>query len=159
MKLTTGLGTAAATTATALIGSIASRDVDSRWYRKLRKPRFQPPPAAFPIVWTTLYADLAATSAVALDELADRGTREERRNYVAALAANLVLNGGWSWVFFKWHRPALATAVSALLTISSADLARRTAAAHPVAGAALLPYPVWTSFATVLSARIAQLNR
>lgn len=159
MKLTTVLGTVAATATTALIGSIASRDVDSRWYRKLRKPDFQPPAAVFPVVWTTLYADIAVTSAVAIDELTERGATEERRNYVGALVANLVLNGAWSWVFFKGHRPVPATAVAALLTVSSADLARRTASANPVAGLALAPYPVWTSFATLLSGRIAQLNR
>lgn len=159
MKLTTVLGTAAATTATALVGSIASRDVDSRWYRKLRTPRFQPPASVFPVVWTTLYADIAATSAVAIDELTDRGDLDGRRSYITALIANLALNGSWSWVFFKGHRPVSATVVSALLTASSADLARRTAEAHPVAGAVLVPYPVWTSFATVLSGRIAQLNR
>ena len=159
MKLTTVLGTVAATAATALIGSIASRDVDSRWYRKLRKPDFQPPAAVFPVVWTTLYADIAVTSAITIDELTERGAAEDRRNYVGALVANLVLNGAWSWVFFKGHRPVAATVVAALLSASSVDLARRTASANPVAGLALAPYPVWTSFATLLSGRIAQLDR
>ena len=61
MRLSTVLATAAATTTTAIVGSIASQDTNSRWYRKLRKPGFQPPAAAFPIVWTALYADIAVT--------------------------------------------------------------------------------------------------
>jgi translocator protein len=48
---------------------------------------------------------------------------------------------------------------AAALTLSSADLARRAAAADPRAGAALSPYPLWCAFATVLSAHIWRLNR
>ncbi|AWZ22975.1 tryptophan-rich sensory protein [Rhodococcus pyridinivorans] len=159
MRLSTVLATAAATTTTAIVGSIASQDTDSRWYRKLRKPGFQPPAAAFPIVWTALYADIAVTSAVAIDEYTDADDYAGRRNYIAALATNLVLNASWSWVFFKWHRLMPATVVAALLAASTADLTRRTAEANPAAGAALAPYSAWTAFATLLTGRIAQLNR
>lgn len=159
MKLSTVLATAAATTATAIVGSIASQDTNSRWYRKIRKPSFQPPAAVFPIVWTALYADIAVTSAVAIDEYTDSGDHDGRRNYIAALTANLLLNASWSWVFFKGHRLLPATVVAAALAASTVDLTRRTAAANPAAGAALAPYAAWTSFATVLTGRITQLNR
>ena len=49
--------------------------------------------------------------------------------------------------------------VAAVLAASSADLTRRAASADPKLGAALAPYPAWTSFATVMSADIARLNR
>lgn len=159
MRLATVLGTAAATTVTALVGSIASSDTNSRWYRKLRKPSFQPPAVVFPVVWTALYTDIALTSAITLDTLTERKEFDERRSYATALGVNLLLNASWSWVFFKGHRPAPATAVAALLAASSADLTRRTVAVHPAAGAALAPYAGWTGFATVLSGRIAQLDR
>jgi tryptophan-rich sensory protein len=158
MKPATVLGTAAATAVTAFVGSLASRESNSRWYRGLRKPSFQPPASAFPIVWTALYADIAVTSAAAIDELTERRDLDARRMYVAALAVNLVLNGSWSWVFFKAGRLAPSTVVAALLAASSADLVRRTADAVPLAGAALSPYAAWTGFATVLSGRITQLN-
>jgi tryptophan-rich sensory protein len=45
------------------------------------------------------------------------------------------------------------------LAISSADLARRAADADPKFGAALVPYPLWCSFATLLSAGIWRRNR
>ncbi|MGV9747978.1 TspO/MBR family protein [Rhodococcus zopfii] len=158
MKPATVLGTTAATAVTAFAGSLASREADSRWYRSLRKPSFQPPAAAFPIIWTALYADIAVTSAAAIDELTERRELGARRKYVTALAANLVLNGSWSWVFFKAGRLVPATVVAALLAASSADLVRRTADVVPLAGAAMSPYAAWTGFATVLSGRIAQLN-
>ena len=66
MKLMTVVWTAAATAATAAAGGVAT-DPESAWYRRLRKPDWQPPAIAFPVVWTALYADLAVSSAVALD--------------------------------------------------------------------------------------------
>jgi len=62
------------------------------------------------------------------------------------------------WVFFRAHRLRGAAAVAALVTVSSADLARRAHSVAPRAGAALLPYAGWCAFATVLSASIARRN-
>jgi benzodiazapine receptor len=69
-----------------------------------------------------------------------------------------VLNAGWTWAFFRAHRPPLATVEAAALAVSTADLARRTARLDPVAGRLLLPYAGWTAFAVALSAEIARRN-
>lgn len=158
MKLTTLAWTAAATAATAAAGGAAT-DPASSWYLRLRKPEWQPPAIAFPVVWTALYADLAVSSAVALDSAAEQGSAAGRvRAYQGALAANLVLNATWSWLFWRSRRPWLAAAEAALLAASSAELVRRTYRLNPRAGAALAPYAAWCGFATVLSASIARLN-
>ena len=149
--------TAAGVAATAVLGSIATTP-NSRWYRRLRKPSFQPPAAAFPLVWTLLYADIAVISALVLADLGEEGRQEEQRAYAIALAVNLALNAGWSWVFFRGHRLGPATIVAALLAVSSADLARRAAKVSPQRGVLLAPYAAWTGFATVLTAAIAARN-
>ena len=115
--------------ATSGIGSIASQPRITPWYSRLRKPSYVPRNGVFPVAWTTLYADIAVSSATAIDRLRAAGRDKEARNYVVALAA------------------------------SSADLARRTVAADPRAGAALAPYPLWCAFATVMSGHIWILNR
>jgi translocator protein len=46
-----------------------------------------------------------------------------------------------------------------VLTVSSADLARRAAQADPRAGLALSAYPLWCSFATALATHVWRLNR
>ena len=153
------VGTALATAAAAVIGSATSRDGVEGWYTKIRKPRYVPPNAVFPIAWTTLYVDIATTSAAAINRFRADGDDEKARAYIAALGANLVLNAGWSWIFFGKHRLALSAAAAALLAASSADLVRRAADADPKLGVALVPYPLWCSFATVLSADIWLLNR
>ena len=63
------LATGAAASASATLGALAT-DPDSEWYARIEKPSWQPPPVAFPLVWTPLYADIAATSAAALPGVA-----------------------------------------------------------------------------------------
>jgi tryptophan-rich sensory protein len=160
VRISTLLGTGAAVTAAAVTGSIATTPaVQSDWYEDLAKPAYQPPRQAFPIVWPALYADIAAVSADTIDELAERGDVAQRRSYIAALLLNLVLNAGWSWLFFNRRRLGPATAVSVALATSSADLARRAVAVRGARALPLVLYPLWVSFATVLCGHIAVLNR
>ena len=151
--------TAAAVFVTAGVGGLASRPAESDWYAKLRKPSFQPPRQAFPIVWPILYADIAAVSASTLDQLEDQRRPEKARAYRNALAINLLLNGSWTWLFFNRHKLGASAVAAAALTASSADLTRRAVGVRPSRGAPLVLYPLWCAFATLLSTRIWQLNR
>ena len=159
MRIPTLIGTALATASTAIIGSSANRSGAGIWYRTLKKPSYVPPSAVFPVAWTTLYADIAVTSASAIDRLQAEGDDAKTRAYIAALGSNLVLNASWSWLFFARHKLGVSAVTAALLAASSADLARRTAQVNPKAGLALTPYPLWCTFATVLSTDIWRLNK
>jgi translocator protein len=149
--------TASAVVATAAAGGLATQP-SSGWYRSLRLPSWQPPAATFGLVWTPLYLDLAVTSARALDVLRQRNRHAEHAAYVRALGVNLVLNAGWSVLFWRSRRPWASTVECAVLTLSAADLVRRTGDADTRAGAALLPYPIWCAFATALNAALARRN-
>ncbi|WP_425557015.1 tryptophan-rich sensory protein [Geodermatophilus obscurus] len=81
-----------------------------------------------------------------------------RRRYLRAHLADLALNAGWTWLFSRARRPALATAEAVLLAASTADLARRSWVLDRRAGAALVPYVAWTAFAAALTAAIARRN-
>ncbi|AQA06178.1 TspO protein [Mycobacterium sp. MS1601] len=152
--IATGLGTAAA----AVIGSVASKAGVETWYPTLRKPRYVPPNGVFPVAWTSLYTDIAVTSAATIDKLRTQDPASVS-GYTAALGVNLVLNAGWSWLFFKAHKLGPSAVAAGALTVSSADLARRTAKVNSSAGLALAPYPLWCAFATVMSTDIWRLNR
>lgn len=152
------LATTAATTATAALGSWAT-DPNSRWYKTIDKPAWQPPALAFPVVWTALYGTIAGASASTITTHERAGEQSEANRYRAALLTNLVLNAGWSLSFFRGKKPAAATVVSAALAASATDLARRAADTKPSRGATLAPYAVWCTFATALSASIARRNR
>lgn len=148
------LRTSAAVIATATIGGLGT-DVRSSWYRALRKPPWQPPGVVFGPVWTTLYALTALASARTLDRIEDPA---ERRRYAAALAGNLTLNVGWTWIFFRGHRPTAALFEIGLLELSTLDLVRRSARHDPAAAGLLLPYAGWVAFAAVLTGAIARAN-
>jgi uncharacterized protein YbjT (DUF2867 family)/tryptophan-rich sensory protein len=150
--------TAATVGAAAVVGS-ALTTPQSRWYQRLDLPPWQPPPAAFPIVWTALYTEIALVAAAAVAELAEQGRESQSRDLQRALAVNMALNTGWSAAFFRAHRPAVAAAECAILTLSGADLARRARPAGPGKAAGLAAYAGWCAFATVLTTAIARRNR
>ncbi|MBD8031230.1 tryptophan-rich sensory protein [Corynebacterium sp. Sa1YVA5] len=150
--------TSAAVVGTAITGSLAT-DTSSTWYRRLNKPAIQPPSWVFPVAWTALYVDIATVVGRSLADLKERGDEAEYSELRTSLAINLVLNAGWSALFFKGKAPGPATVEAAALAVSSADLVRRSRAANPTSGAFLLPYAAWTAFATVLTATIWYQNR
>jgi translocator protein len=145
--------------AAASAGSLATKTQVPTWYTRLRKPRYVPPGGVFPVAWTALYTDTAVISAATIDQLRATGRHAEARSYAVALGVNLAINAGWSWLFFRYHKLGASAVGAALLTVSSADLTRRTAVADPRAALALLPYPIWCAFATVMSGDIWRLNR
>jgi len=157
MRASTLTRTASAVLATAAAGGLATQP-SSAWYRSLRLPSWQPPARAFGLAWTPLYVDLAVTSARALDALRRAERRDEHAGYVRALGVNLALNAGWSVLFWRGRRPWVSTVECAVLAVSAADLVRRTGDADTRAGAALVPYPLWCTFATALNAAVARRN-
>ncbi len=150
-------GTTAAVVGAAAVGS-AVTDPGSDWYRRLDKPSWQPPGAAFPIVWTSLYAGIAGASARVLTRLGSSGRQEEASAFRRALALNLALNAGWSVVFFGRHHQRAAVGVAVALAASSIDLTRRASAAGTGPALTLAPYAAWTTFAAGLTADIARRN-
>jgi benzodiazapine receptor len=145
---------AAGPAAAAVLGGLAT-DPDSDWFRQLDKPAWYPPPQAFGIVWSALYTGIGWAAGRVLT----RSHGDRRRSFGRAYALNLALNTAWTPLFFRAHRPAMATLESAVLTASSVDLARRAGRVDRAAGAVLVPYAAWTAFATALSGSIARRNR
>ncbi len=125
------------------------------WYRALKQPSWQPPDWAFGPAWSVIYL-LTAIAAVRVWLRAQ--APHERRQWLAALAANGAFNIFWSWLFFKARRPDWALAEVVLLWLSIVlliVLARR----HDVMAALLLvPYLVWVAFASSLNWAVVQLN-
>ena len=144
--------------ATAIAGSLLTNPKSAN-YARLKKPSWQPPAAAFPIVWTLLYIDIAVIATTTIADSLEEGEPRAARNDALALAGNLVLNAGWSGVFFRSRARRLSTLWAGALAASSADLVRRAHRRSPTRGLLLAPYPVWCAFATVLTGEIARLNR
>ena len=76
-----------------------------------------------------------------------------------AFAAQLLLNGLWSNFFFGRHSPGLALADIGLLWAAILGTIICFWRVTPAAGAMLIPYLAWVSFASVLNCSIWVLNR
>jgi benzodiazapine receptor len=129
------------------------------WYRTIRKPGFTPPGEVFGPVWTLLYASMGVALVrlrQANDEGADVGVV---RAAAAAFGLQLALNSAWSILFFNAHAIDAALLEIVLLWLSIGATIVALARVRTGAALVLVPYLAWVSFATVLNARIAQLNR
>ena len=124
------------------------------WFAALEKPAIYPPPAAFGIVWTILYALMGVALALVV---AARGA-PGRKAAIVAFAIQLALNLAWSPLFFGQHQ-----ITGAFVLICALDLAVIVTIAlfwrvRPLAGVLLLPYLAWILFATVLNFQFMTMN-
>lgn len=150
--------TAAAVAANAVLGSLATQTKTS-WYQGLKKPKIQPPKWVFPLAWTALYADIATVVGQTLADLEEQGRDEDFADLKNALATNIVLNFGWSFLFFVAKKPFISTLEAGALAYSSAGLVRRAWEVDATRGKALLPYALWCLFAMILTFQLWRLNR
>lgn len=137
----------------AAIGAAASVQAGS-FYTQLVRPDWAPPPQWFGPVWTILYALMG----IAAWLVWRAGGFRAARTALALFLVQLAVNALWSWLFFGWHLGALAVAdiiVLWLLIVATLIAFWRI---RPLAGALLVPYLLWVSFATALNYVVWQLN-
>jgi translocator protein len=148
---------ALAALAAAIVASAAGRLATEigPWYRALEKPAWQPPDWAFGPVWTTIYALCVVAATLAWRRAPDRSAR---RHLLAAFGVNLLLNVGWSVVFFTLQRPDWAVVGVGLLWLSIAALIFLVWPWSRLASLLLTPYLAWVGFAAFLNLTIVQLN-
>ncbi len=151
--LPVAVGWAAAVTAVAVIGGLAT-DTESEWYRELERPEWQPPGAVFGPVWTVLYILIAIAATLAYRDVG--GSR--RRLVLGLFAANLALNLAWTWIFFQGHAPTAAAVEILFLLGTIVALIALVRPYNRTAALALAPYGAWVAFATALTWWIAARN-
>ena len=142
------------TLAVGQFGAHVTRPALDPWYRGLAKPDFTPPDIAFPIVWTALFVLMAVAA-----WLVWKSSGWQRATGAFTLfAAQLVLNGAWSYLFFGLQSPFLGLVDIALLLPLIAATAFAFARHSRAAGWLFLPYVLWVAYAAALNFRIWQLN-
>jgi tryptophan-rich sensory protein len=139
--------------AAAGVGAVASVRAGI-FYQQLLRPEWAPPASVFGPVWSVLYLLMGIAAWLVWRQ---RGFLESGMAlwlFIAQLTANAL----WSWLFFSWHKGAwafyeiLILLVLLLCTVAAFWRARR------LAGALLLPYLVWVTFATALCFAIWRSN-
>jgi len=137
----------------AAIGGAASIGAET-FYLELVRPDWAPPPSVFGPVWTVLYALMG----IAAWLVWRAGGFRAAQTALTLFLVQLALNALWSWLFFGWQRGALAFADILLLWVSIVATLVAFWRIRPLAGALLVPYLVWVSFAAALNYSVWQLN-
>lgn len=126
------------------------------WYRDLKKPSWQPPDWVFGPAWTIILGLAAWAAILSWDQT---GNRSDQAILMAVYGANFLFHLLWSPLFFKYQRPDWALVEVVFLWLSVVAMLVITWSFTALAGAMILPYFLWVSFAALLNARIVQLNR
>jgi translocator protein len=124
------------------------------WYDALAKPPWNPPDWIFGPVWTVLYGMMA----VAAWLVWRRHGMPGRRAALGAFVVQLVLNVLWSALFFGLERPGLALVEIVVLWFAILVTLLLFWRVRPAAGALLVPYLLWVSFALALNFELWRLN-
>lgn len=147
------LGWAVVCFAASAAGALASLEAPT-FYAELTQPDWAPPAWLFGPVWMTLYAMMA----VAAWLVWRTGGFSQRRIALTLFLLQLAFNALWSWIFFAWQLGGLAFLDIVLLWFLIAATIITFWRSAPFAGALLLPYLAWVSFAGALNYSVWQLN-
>ena len=123
-------------------------------YERLIKPALTPPSVLFPIVWSVLYV-LMGISAARVWQSAD----SERGFALTVYAAQLLVNGVWSVLFFGCGAYLLSFIWLILLWLLVLAMILLFARIDRPAALLQIPYLLWVSFAGYLNFAVWYLNR
>ena len=141
------------TFAAAGVGAVASINA-AAFYQQLVQPGWAPPAGVFGPVWSVLYLLIAVAAWLVWKARGLRGACVALTLFVVQLAANAL----WTWLFFAWHRGSWAFAEIIVLWVLIVTTIVAFWRIRPVAGALLLPYLAWVSFACGLTWAMWRLN-
>lgn len=141
------------TFAAAAIGSAASVE-SGAFYGQLARPFWAPPAWLFGPAWTILYILMAISSWLVWRT----GGFGSNRTALSLFVVQLAVNALWTWIFFVWRQGALAFAEILVLWVLILWTTLVFWRVLPLAGALLLPYLAWVTYASALSFTIWRLN-
>jgi tryptophan-rich sensory protein len=145
------LGWLLAAFVTAAVGAVASVDAAS-FYAQLSKPSWAPPAWVFGPVWTVLYGLMGIAAWLVWR------SPGPKRAALTLFGAQLVANALWSWLFFAWHRGALASVdILVLLALIVAMIVAFWRVSR-VAALLMVPYLLWVGFASLLTWAVWRSN-
>lgn len=136
-------------------GGFATASSLSDWYLTLNKPIFNPPNWIFGPVWTVLYILMG----IALGMIWQQQPSSERNMAMVMFVIQLVLNLGWSFIFFYFKNLLGAFIEIVILWFFIAVCIGLFYKLKPGAGYLLIPYILWVTFASILNFSIYWLNK
>lgn len=136
------------------LGSVGTLAKMEPWYSGIIKPSFTPPNWIFGPVWTILFLLMG----IALYLVWQHGKGEHQRLALTLFGIQLGLNIAWSFLFFGFHQIGYAFVEIQVLWLAILATTVAFWRVRPLAGALMLAYLAWVSFAVLLNGAIWQLN-
>uniref|UniRef100_UPI0030F3708D TspO/MBR family protein n=1 Tax=Staphylococcus aureus TaxID=1280 RepID=UPI0030F3708D len=121
-------------------------------YKKNIKPPFSPPGYIFPIVWPILYTTMGVAYAIVTN-------KSNNKNLKVIYYTQLGLNYLWSILYFKYKLRFSALIESFLLLGAVITTTVKIFNTKKIAGILLVPYMLWSGFATYLTVGNWLLNK
>lgn len=134
----------------AAIGSIPSTDA----YAVLNLPSWAPPSWLFGPVWTVLYVAMGVAAWLVWSER----HHADVRTAIGLFVAQLALNALWTWIFFGFGLYGLAALEIGVLWVVLLATLINFWRIRPLAGALLVPYLAWVTYAAALTVAIWRAN-
>ena len=148
------VGAVALPLAVGAVAGMFTAEAVPEWYASLNRPSISPPNWLFGPVWTTLYILMGISL-----WLIWRLPKEAGRNRAMAFFfIQLALNFGWSFIFFYFHQIGLALIEIILLWIAIVLMLVHFYRLRPISAWINVPYLLWVTFATILTAAYYQMN-
>jgi len=136
-------------------GSVFTASSVKTWYPSLLKPPGTPPSWVFGPVWSILYLLMGAAAWLVWRQR----IHEDVWLALALFMVQLILNGLWSFVFFRLRRPGAALVEITVLLAAIAMTAMRFAELSRLAFWPMTPYFAWVLYASYLNFGIWRLNK
>jgi translocator protein len=133
-------------------GAITNLSV-ATWYPSLEKPSWTPSGSTIGVIWTILYILMGIAAWVIW-----RRHSEGRQLSLAIYALQLLLNLGWSGLFFGLRSPGLALIEIGVLWLAILATSVAFWKVSKLAGVLMIPYLSWVTVAGVLNALIWKMN-
>ncbi len=124
------------------------------FYRELYLPKFAPPPILFAIIWPILYILIA----ISIYLIVKKYSFKDNKSYYYSLIVNYIFNQSFTIVFFALESPFLGMVATVGSFISGLFLYAYSKELNKTSAYLLIPYLLWSAFASVLSFSIYFMN-
>lgn len=129
--------------------------IDKNYYKNLNLPWFAPPSIAFGIIWTILYISIA----ISIYKIINNDNKKDIPNsYKYTLILNYIANQSFQPLFFYLKNNFLGFILCIITFITSLFMYKETKDVNNSSAKFLIPYIIFTLYATILSLSIYLLN-
>lgn len=122
-------------------------------FNTFNKPNWTPPGIVFPIVWTILYILMGISSYIIYES-----DTTYKKDALKVYAANILINGLWSILFFRLKLFFVSFITVILLIALTIIMIIKYYKINKAAGLLQIPYLIWLCVALALSYSVYTLN-